>query len=207
MLKLFIDTISLYPKIVISKNNTVLDSEIILINKKNKLSDIIINKLIKILKSNDVNQISYIGVLNGPGSFTGLRMGVAAAVGLSISLKSKLYGFKANDVLLDFSRRNYNYDNVYIFIQSSNNQKFISGFNKENNIFLKTKKIIKNDEIFKNTILSNSILISNEKIKESSQFNQKLFSKIINIDICHYLATNNLESITKEQEFIDLVYS
>lgn len=56
----------------------------------------------KILGENniDINKLKAIGVTNGPGSYTGIRVGLATAKGLSFSLKIPLITFNALEVMV-----------------------------------------------------------------------------------------------------------
>jgi tRNA threonylcarbamoyladenosine biosynthesis protein TsaB len=55
----------------------------------------------KLLKKNEVNarDIDYIGVTQGPGSFTGLRIGCATGKGLAISLNKPLVGLSSIEAM------------------------------------------------------------------------------------------------------------
>lgn len=77
-----------------------IDGKIILKIKNGKIKSQIVLRLIdRILKENKVklNQIEEIEVNEGPGSFTGLRVGVAIANGLSFSLKIPVNGKKVGE--------------------------------------------------------------------------------------------------------------
>lgn len=56
-----------------------------------------ITRLIELVGA-DVNSISVIGVATGPGSFTGLRIGLSAAKGLAFSLPAVLLGVPTLDI-------------------------------------------------------------------------------------------------------------
>ena len=206
MKKIFIDTVSLYPKIIISKNNTIENTIILNINSSNQISDLIIETIQNIFKKYQINEISTIIVITGPGSFTSLRIGISVAVGLKVSSNVKLHGFNAIDVLLSYSRLYYKNENVYVFIQSTNNQNFIAAYGKNNQLLLKPNKIEDNIEIFNDDVPIDSILISNEKIKMEHKSKLSKFSLVKNMDISKILIDNNLKDIKINEDVIYPIY-
>lgn len=58
----------------------------------------LIDDAIKIAKLSK-EDIEYIGVVKGPGSFTGLRIGLAVAKGLNLSLRSKLFTYTSLEAI------------------------------------------------------------------------------------------------------------
>ena len=98
MTRLILDTSSDYLVIVISQDNTVIASQILYAGKK--MSELLLFQLDNMLESssiniNDIDEF-YAGV--GPGSFTGVRIGVALVLGLSSALNKKAYGISSLDV-------------------------------------------------------------------------------------------------------------
>ena len=97
MTRLLVDTSSDYLVIVIAKDNTVIASQLIYAGKK--MSELLLEQVDNILKSVElsIDNIDefYAGI--GPGSFTGVRIGVALVLGLS---SGKIYSL----VLIDFSK-------------------------------------------------------------------------------------------------------
>ena len=79
MLKLIIDTAITPSFIAIAKNNKIIDS--ILIERNFMTSNKFIFELDALLKKNNIliSQISYLCIGNGPGSYTGLRVGASIA--------------------------------------------------------------------------------------------------------------------------------
>ena len=178
----FIDTISPIPKFVFSDDN-IITFEKIPTNNDTQVSDSIVKKILEIYQ-NDLKKINTIGVCTGPGSFTSLRMGIALGIGFKSSLNIPLFGINAFEILLHYSTLNYSYNNINVFIQSSNNQNFYAQFNKNKDIILQPKKIDDLSNI--KTEFNNSIIISNYKMNQNDIHNHFSFNtskdigKIIN---------------------------
>ena len=75
-------------------------------NKKKRSENLVSEILIFLNKYKaQVNESFSVIVNQGPGSFSGIRIALAAAKGLEISKKVKLYGFKNSD-LKQFNQEN-----------------------------------------------------------------------------------------------------
>ena len=197
---IFIDTVSKQSKILLKRDN-ITNSKIILLNNKIQISDSIIFETIKIFsKYININEIKEIAVCTGPGSFTGLRIGIAAAIGLKIALNINLYGVDVFNTLLKYARFNYSNKNVHILIHSDNNQKFYAVFDENNNFLIKPKKIddIKNFEL----INKDSILISNEKF---NLFNKK-FQNVIYKEISELILSYDYSIYSNNKKIIKPTY-
>ena len=85
--------------ISILKNNKVILNLSKILNKT--YSKFLIPILEKSLKKSKLNvkEINHILISLGPGSFTGVRIGIAAAKGLAIPYKIKISGFNNMDIL------------------------------------------------------------------------------------------------------------
>jgi len=186
---IFIDTVSKQSKILLKRDN-ITNSKIILLNNKIQISDSIIFETIKIFsKYININEIKEIAVCTGPGSFTGLRIGIAAAIGLKIALNINLYGVDVFNTLLKYARFNYSNKNVHILIHSDNNH-----------FLIKPKKIddIKNFEL----INKDSILISNEKF---NLFNKK-FQNVIYKEISEIILSYDFSIFSNNKKIIKPTY-
>ena len=106
MTRLLVDTSSDYLVIVVANDNSILASQLIYEGKK--MSELLLEQVNNILKSislsiDDIDEF-YAGI--GPGSFTGVRIGVALILGLSSGSNKKAYGISSLDVEAIVSGRN-----------------------------------------------------------------------------------------------------
>ncbi len=93
--------------------HTATEKAIVALSNEEKLLDVLINEdpkmhasflhqaIFQILQKNDVSnkQLKSIAVTNGPGSYTGIRVGLATAKGLCFSLKIPLITFNTLEVM------------------------------------------------------------------------------------------------------------
>lgn len=95
-MKLYIDT-SDREKIVVG-----IDEKRVEVNSKKGSSQMLLTSIDKLLSQNkkNINDISEIIVATGPGSFTGLRVGVAVANTLGFALHIPVNGKKIEDTII-----------------------------------------------------------------------------------------------------------
>ena len=195
-----IDTVSKKSRIIL-KTNHITNSVIIPFNNKIQISESIISKLLKLFKKDfNLEKIETIAVCTGPGSFTGLRIGIAAAVGLRAIIDAKICGFGSFEILLEYSRLNYSYQNVHILVQSSNDQNFYAAFDEKNNYIIKPHKIENLMNIREKN--PNSILISNHKINKYN----KNYSYVTYKEIDKVFCSDNLSIFSKKEQVIEATY-
>ncbi|MGA1845887.1 tRNA (adenosine(37)-N6)-threonylcarbamoyltransferase complex dimerization subunit type 1 TsaB [Deferribacter abyssi] len=97
MKTLFLDTSSRYLSLTIYQSKAVIYSNSILLkNRFNEELLSIIDFAFKTLKI-DNSEIDEYYVVVGPGSFTGVRIGVSTALGLSLATGKQLYGITSLD--------------------------------------------------------------------------------------------------------------
>ncbi len=95
----------------------------------------------KFLQESDVtwNDISAIGVVTGPGSFTGIRLGIAYAKGIAMGLKIPVIGISAFDLYLAQN------PDAFVAIDSGRGDFFVAADNLEPQIMdideLETKQM------------------------------------------------------------------
>ena len=157
--------------------------------------------MIDMFKNNfDIKKVKKICVCTGPGSFTSLRMGIAAAIGLKLALNLPFYGLTAFEILLQYSRKKFSYKNICVFIQSSNDQKFYSIFDKNNNFIMKPTKIYNIENI--RNIAKDSMLISNYNINTDNKNLNKEFSKILVKDIGEIMSSYSFINFKSKKDFL-----
>ena len=206
-MQLIIDTISPISKIVLCKNEKIILSKVIISKNNDQISDLIIKKLSNIFISKyNFKDIESIYVFKGPGSFTSLRIGLSTALGIKFATNIPLYGISLFEMLLSYSITNYSYKNIYILIQSLNNQNFLVIYNHKGEILKKPEKLsnIYNNELL-NKIKKNSLLISNEKIiKKNLEVNNKFyFTKQV---IILKILISNFKNYSKESKILYPIY-
>ncbi len=98
MVRLVVDTSSDYIIVIVAKDNNILASCIVHASKK--MSELLLSQVDNMLSSIslDISKIDefYAGV--GPGSFTGIRIGVALVLGLSSGSGKSVYGISSLDI-------------------------------------------------------------------------------------------------------------
>lgn len=139
---LFLDTISPLPEFCIIKDSKIIYSELIIEQNNQKMSDYIIPKYEKIEKKFELNtNLESMIVCNGPGSYTGLRIGIAFMCGLSLSKKIPIKSVSCVQLLNLFSKK-YDKNSLAMYVISGNNQKFLC-FNQSVNQDYSVDKIDK----------------------------------------------------------------
>ena len=180
---LFLDVISPKPKFFITDNNKVIESLHILDRNFTKISDCIHDKFLFLQrKYNLLDLLDYLIVTTGPGSYTGLRVGISFMLGMSYVRKIPIYGIRYTEFFFFFIMEE-DYYKTLVIICSANNQNFVCFTVSHNN--------------FQYRIL----LISDEHTCDTIDL--KLYSKCItNYNLPDYLKKKVCSTI-KKIEYID----
>lgn len=97
MIRFILDTSCKWISVSISKGTEVLfHSSVLSNNKVSEMLFYIIDKAFYI-SNIDKKSIDEFYVVTGPGSFTGLRIGVSACYGMATAIKKPIYGLTTND--------------------------------------------------------------------------------------------------------------
>ena len=145
MISLFIDTSTTNAIVALYKDISPI--EIIKEENMQDISSHIMPMIDKLLKNNNVmiNQINKIFVVNGPGSFTGLRIGVTIAKTMSWSLNIPVVPISSLEVLASTS-----FEGNYIipYIDARRDYVFAGIYNKE------LDSVVNDQYIYINSLLS-----------------------------------------------------
>lgn len=145
MISLFLDTSSSYLNIAILKDGKVLKEEYSFLEKDlSKYALFNIKKMITSLslKPNDIDEILCV---NGPGSFTGLRVGVTIAKTYTWGLNKDLYSVSSLYVMTSsITGKDY----IIPIIDARRNYFFAAIYDKNYNVILKDS-YIKKEELLK----------------------------------------------------------
>lgn len=130
MITLFIDSTRTNLFVSIIKNNDILIKKNV--QSYSKHSNYLMNTINDIFKElkMDINAIENIVVLNGPGSFTGIRVGVTVAKTIAWTLSKKIYTLSTLEALKIHS----NNDQIISVIEDRNNYAYIGLFNENEKI-------------------------------------------------------------------------
>lgn len=164
---LFIDTSSSYLDVAIIKNNIVFEKKIESINEHSTYAMPTIESLFneQTIKPNDISNIM---VINGPGSFTGLRIGVTIAKVYAWSFNLKLIPISS---LKAYALSYNNYDYYISVIDARRGFVYASIYDKNYNEVI-DEQYISIEELYKKIkTLNNYLLIGNidiEDIKSTS---------------------------------------
>ena len=155
MMYLLIDTSLKYPTVSIIEDNKILYlfHEEIDSDMSSKIMPIIDKGFKSINK--DINDIDKIFVINGPGSFTGIRIGVTIAKTIAWSLKKDIVTISSLELMATT-----NIDTKYIvpIIDARRGNVFAGIYDKELNIIKEDKMV--NLENLKKSIDSNYTIVS-----------------------------------------------
>ena len=185
-----IDTSSKILSIALSEDKNILKEETHLLDRKH--SSLLVPKIEKMLKDKNlsINDIDMFVIGLGPGSFTGLRIGVSTVKGFGIATKKLCVGVSSLDALA----LNANEGDLIVPILDAKREKVYSAiYKKEKNRIIKKSKhlLLSIDELMKKikektVFLGDGIMLYEKRIRH---FNKKaVFLK----EECWYPKASNL---------------
>ena len=176
---LSIDSVTAKPSVSLFINNKYIDC-----NDNSASSSYLPDAINSILieNSTDINLLDYIAITIGPGSYTGIRVGLSIAQGIAFSLSIPLVPIKTMDVLCSAIRTMDNKERIVAFPAYDNNLFYFilrgsdRGSEKLNSIELFKGKSIFGIQLdnYKNIIDYNEISFSSRIVGEYSIENYDL---------------------------------
>ena len=182
--------------ISILKNNKVVLNLSKILNKT--YSKFLIPILKKSLEKSklDIKEINYILISLGPGSFTGIRIGIAAAKGLGLPYKINISGFNNMDILANSINDNIKEKRIVTIIKSKKSDYYFQVFNSKKNYHLirndakKFYEILKKAKVFFDDEIDLSNHINNIWHDHLSWWNTEKVQKSIKIFCDQYAYVN-----------------
>ena len=198
---LFIDTSNSFINIYIVNDETVL------VHKKVETLKDMANTIMPLIRESfneinfDIKDVDKIFVTNGPGSFTGIRVGITVAKTISWGLNIPVYPISTLEYLASI---NTNYNKIISIIDARRGNVF-AGFYDSNLNKLEDEKIISYDSINKN---DDTIIVSCDGVYDSKVFDidiVKLINKHKNDNKInpHMLVPNYLKKTEAEEKLND----
>ena len=190
--------------ISILKNNKVVLNLTKILNKT--YSKFLIPILKKSLEKSklDIKEINYILISLGPGSFTGVRIGIAAAKGLGLPYKINISGFNNMDILVNSIDNNIKEKRIITIIKSKKSDYYFQVFDSK-------KKPIKKISFFSIKNLpkfffnKNTVFIGDLDIELIKEINKK--KKKILLYKRKFSSTCTLINLIKEKHYINMTKS
>ena len=115
---------------ILKNNRVVLNLSKILNKTYSKFLIPILKKSLEKTKL-DIKEINYIIISLGPGSFTGVRIGIAAAKGLGIPHKISISGFNNMDILVNSIDNNIKDKKIVTIIKSKKSDYYFQVFDSK----------------------------------------------------------------------------
>lgn len=156
-----------------------------------------------------LNNIDAFAVTSGPGSYTGLRVGMATAKGFCYALSKPLIAVNTLEVMvLAAKRHSKHYTSLFCpMIDARRMEVFTALYDAQNNALLEPSAVILNEDFLRDQLIQNSILFfgnGSNKLKTIVKNENAFFEEIF------YNAENLAELAYgeyKNEHFADFTYS
>ncbi|WP_370931763.1 tRNA (adenosine(37)-N6)-threonylcarbamoyltransferase complex dimerization subunit type 1 TsaB [Bartonella sp. DGB1] len=191
MIILSIDTIDSHCKVCLSKNSHILSYKIIPLNKGH--AEFLLPLIEQLINASKISltDINLISVNIGPGSFTGIRVGVSVARALSLGLKCSVMGISLFDLLAyDMTLQDASVTDLLVVLPSNKADFYVANYifdQKYKILQLKNKPLLLADieEIKLLITNSNNIMVLNKDDNIFTQIKANYFTPTTNNFILH----------------------
>lgn len=179
MINLFIDTCTKYLILALYKNNEII--EYFQMEADNNLSVFLLPKIDELLKKSnlEIKDVDKIYVSNGPGSFTGIRIGVTTAKTIAYGLNKEINTVSELEVLASVDT---NKKYIVPLIDARRNYVYTGMYNNNLNIEIENK-YIDLDEFYnflsKNYNINDILFVSNDSFNINTEVPKINIWKII----------------------------
>ncbi len=160
-----------------------------------------IDYLFKITKI-EIEKIDLIVTSVGPGSFTGIRIGVGVAKGLAYSLKKPIVGINELDLIASLNGKRDETNKIISLIDARKERVYYCEYERTNDGDLKKNteyldgelaNVLEEYKNIKTLYLGDGSIIYREKIKEITKANASFYDKSLSIPRSSVLAELGLE--------------
>jgi tRNA threonylcarbamoyladenosine biosynthesis protein TsaB len=206
---LHIDTATETASVCLSSNNKIID---FLDNNQPKNHASFLQPAIEqLLAKNNIliSQICAISVSNGPGSYTGLRVGLASAKGLCFALSIPLITISTLEIIANAAlelEKTETFDLVCATIDARRLEVFTAIYNKNLHPILQPTNLVLDAQSFDEILNNNKVLFIGSGAKKTSEMlqnNNAIYSSIVaNASNMIFLATQKFN----QNLFEDLSY-
>lgn len=203
-LLLHIDTALESSSICLSNNDEILSSTIIPSQNQSASIHVAIKEIIE-REGYSIANLSAISVSNGPGSYTGLRVGLSTAKGLCYSLKIPLIVINTLEIMAN-AVKNEATDLICPMIDARRMEVFAAIYTKEMQVFEEPQALILEEGIFDALLNEQNILFTGTGSNKFKQITKHLNAKFVKYKntVCNQvgLAYNKYQA----KHFADLAY-
>jgi tRNA threonylcarbamoyladenosine biosynthesis protein TsaB len=160
-----------------------------------------------------LSSIDAVVVTMGPGSYTGLRVGLASAKGIAYALQKPLIGLSTLALLANVAKKSPHYSSqgehlqIFTMIDAKRDEVFGAIFNKASTKTLEEQAIVLNTAYFENLVVSGPVLCIGtgaEKAKAITQEPFVLYSDL-SYSLLDFIELAEAKFISKD--FEDIAYS
>ncbi len=153
----------------------------------------------------DMHQLDAVGITGGPGSYTGLRVGMAAAKGICYAQNIPLIGVSTLQ-LLAAGVQNEEADLIIALIDARRDEVYAGAYDRAGNVMLPDQAMILTPESFQDICKGKKVVLTgNGAVKTIEKITNKDLSLSLSKHLEKFLAEITYEKFRKSA-FADLAY-